>query len=216
MAAFSVTEGLRVFYRLCAGRAGKARWGDKTPHYLGHMSGIQRLLPEAHFIHLIRDGRDTALSFRGLWFGPGDELETAARFWVDEVRSARRQSAGLQHYMELRYEDLVLDTETSLRRITDYLRLPFDPAMLDYHRSSPDRLREIVHPFGPNGAGALPIDRFRSIHANTTRPPDPSLTGRWRTQMSDDENRRFETIAGDLLAELGYETRVSPQISQGV
>jgi Sulfotransferase family len=210
MPEFTVTGGLRAFYRLFTARAGKGRWGDKTPHYLLSMTGIQRLLPEAHFIHIIRDGRDTALSFRGLWFGLED-LEAAARHWSDGVRAARRQAPDLRHYLEVRYEALVLDTEASLRRICAWLGLTFDPAMLDYHRTSPERLNDIVHPFGLNGGDRLDIETFRSIHANTTRPPDPDLIGRWRSALTDEEQQRFEAIAGDLLAELGYETRYRPR-----
>ncbi|MEI9963372.1 MAG: sulfotransferase [Caulobacteraceae bacterium] len=119
---FSATEGVRTVYRLCAARAGKARWGDKTPSYLAIMPAIQRLLPEARFVHIVRDGRDTALSFKGLWFGPGDDVKAAARFWNERVRKARAQSAELGHYMEVRYEDLVLDPRAVLTRIGDQPR----------------------------------------------------------------------------------------------
>ena len=76
---FSVPDAIRTFYRLYAQRFGKDRWGDKTPPYRSCMTGIQQLLPEAYFIHIIRDGRDVALSYRGLWFGPGDGIEAQAR-----------------------------------------------------------------------------------------------------------------------------------------
>src|SRR5687767_7251824 len=53
---------LRAFYGLYAEKQGKPRWGDKTPIYVEHMRGIAKALPEARFVHLIRDGRDVALS----------------------------------------------------------------------------------------------------------------------------------------------------------
>lgn len=204
---FSATEGVRTVYRLCAARAGKARWGDKTPSYLAIMPAIQRLLPEARFVHIVRDGRDTALSFKGLWFGPGDDVKAAARFWNERVRKARAQSAELGHYMEVRYEDLVLDPRAVLTRIVTSLGLDFDPAMLDYERTASERLAEIVRPFGPNGAESLDLDRFKAIYANAQRPPDPQRIGRWRTEMPEADQRAFEAIAGELLADLGYETR---------
>jgi len=46
------------FYQLYASRFAKPRWGDKTPSYCHHMQNIEEVLPEAHFIHIIRDGRD--------------------------------------------------------------------------------------------------------------------------------------------------------------
>ena len=60
---FTVTEGLRCFYRCYAHRFGKRRWGNKTPMYSCHLHTVERILPEAHFIHIIRDGRDAALHF---------------------------------------------------------------------------------------------------------------------------------------------------------
>ena len=65
---FSVAEGYRAFYRLYAARFNKRRWGDKTPVYSLHLNAIEAVLPEAHFVHLIRDGRDVALSWRQTWF----------------------------------------------------------------------------------------------------------------------------------------------------
>src|SRR5262245_11393925 len=60
---------LRSFYALQAERQGKPRWGDKTPVYVESMDLIGEALPEARFIHLIRDGRDVALSRARRGFG---------------------------------------------------------------------------------------------------------------------------------------------------
>jgi hypothetical protein len=46
-----------------AERAGKPRWGDKTPMYMRHLGLLERLFPDAQYVHLVRDGRDAALSF---------------------------------------------------------------------------------------------------------------------------------------------------------
>ena len=76
--SFDLGEALRAFYGVYAGRFGKWRWGDKTTNYVRQMSLIHDLLPETRFVHIIRDGRDVALSTRDLWFGP-DSVEEAAR-----------------------------------------------------------------------------------------------------------------------------------------
>ena len=55
---FAIGDGYRSFYQLYASRFAKPRWGDKTPSYCHHMQNIEEVLPEAHFIHIIRDGRD--------------------------------------------------------------------------------------------------------------------------------------------------------------
>jgi len=61
---FNISDGFRAFYRLYAARFGKPRWGDKTPLYCLDLNAVRRVLPEARFIHIIRDGRDATLSLR--------------------------------------------------------------------------------------------------------------------------------------------------------
>jgi hypothetical protein len=204
---FSVANAVRTFYRLYAGLFGKSRWGDKTPPYRGFMIGIQRLLPEAHFIHIIRDGRDVALSYRGLWFGPGDDVEAQAHFWVDELSAARRQSAELRHYLEIKYEDLIAAPESGLRRICDYLELSYHPRMLDYHKFASARLAEHKRSFGPPGKTPKDLTQFMTIYERTKKPPDPTRVGTWRSEMPETQQRQYEAIAGELLHELGYETK---------
>jgi hypothetical protein len=202
---FSVSEAIRVLYRLYARLFGKRRWGDKTPPYRNHMVGIQQLLPEVHFVHIIRDGRDVALSYRGLWFGPGDDIGAQARFWVAQVLSARAQAAGLRHYLEIKFETLVCNPEPSLKTICSYLELPYYPRLLCYHKFASVRLAEFKRPFGPPGKTPCEIESFIGIHHNTKRPLDPGRIGRWRTEMSPEDRRRYESISGPLLRELGYD-----------
>jgi hypothetical protein len=204
---FSAGAALRCFFRSYAALFGKSRWGDKTPRYRSCMSTIQSVLPEAHFIHIVRDGRDTALSYRGLWFGPGDDIATQARFWVAEIEAARRQAPELLHYREVRYEDLVAQPEATLRSLCLELQLPFEPVMLEYHYHAADRLAEFKHVFGPEGVALPDLRGFVAIHSLTNRPPDVGRVGRWQIEMPDEDQRLYESIAGPLLRELGYETR---------
>jgi hypothetical protein len=82
--------------------------------------------------------------------------------------------------------------------------------MLDYHRSAADRLAEIKRPFGPSNTTPTDIATFLSIYENTKRPPDPGRLGRWRTEMRDGELHQYESVALELLHELGYETTFGP------
>jgi hypothetical protein len=205
MPAFDLAAALRVFYRLYAERFGKPRWGDKTPVYVGSMGAIQGFLPEARFIHLIRDGRDVAESNRGLWFGP-KSVEEAAERWVETIVSARRQASSLAHYLEIRYEDLVLHPEPTLKAICGFLDLSWDPAMLEYHEGAEGRLSELRHNVAaPNGGRTVTGEERVGIHRLTATPPDASRIGRWRTEMPVEDRRVFESIAGSTLHELGYD-----------
>ncbi|MBV9992983.1 MAG: sulfotransferase [Alphaproteobacteria bacterium] len=204
--AASLSEAIRAFYRLYTEHRGKARWGDKTPYYRVYMKDIARLLPEAHFIHVIRDGRDSALSYQGLWFGPGDDFEKQARFWSEAVRNAQAMGRELARYTEIRYEALVAEPERTLRGLCAQLALDFDPAMLAYHLTAAERLDELKRPFGPKDRTPQDIGTFMAIHDRAKEPPDAGRIGRWRTEMLPADLSRYEAIAGPLLRELGYET----------
>ena len=202
---FDLGEALRAFYELYAERFGKPRWGDKTPNYVHRMELVQSLLPEARFIHLIRDGRDVALSTRDLWFGP-DSVEEAAQRWRTLIEEARRQSRKLPHYLEIRYEDLVSNTQSTLREIGDFVELPWDPSMLAYHETADERMSEIYRDITtPRGKKVVRGEMRRSLHTLTGSPPQGDRIGRWKGEMSAADRKRFEEVAGEMLRELGYE-----------
>jgi Sulfotransferase family len=215
----SLSDVLRVFYGSYAEAAGKPRWGDKTPFYLVAMPLISRLLDEAHFVHIIRDGRDVALSVIPLWYGPASVPE-AAEWWVKRVRRAREDGAHLP-YAEVHYEKLVVEPEAELRRLCPLLELDYDAAMLSFDK----RVRERTVRVGPHlvnlsVAAAVadepgkpeaspettvrPRDMQARLSVRLSGPPDTASVGRWRTEMTSADVRSFNAIAGDLLEELGY------------
>jgi hypothetical protein len=203
---FTSTEAMRAFYGLYAERQGKPRWGDKSPSYVRRMRRVAAVLPEATFIHLIRDGRDVALSQLEVHHG-ADEVTEAAGEWVAGIEKARRGARHLSEdaYLEERYEDLVEDPEPVLGRVCRHVDLDFDPAMLDYHRSAEDRLSETVREFSRGDGPAITAEQRAAQHANVSKPPQRERAGRWRKDMSPEQVSAFESVAGELLADLGYE-----------
>lgn len=201
---FTPAEGYRAFYRLYAARFGKARWGDKTPLYCLRLPIIRSLLPEARFIHLIRDGRDVARSLRRLWFSPGESIEARATYWRDCVLAARQAGADHTDYLEIHYEALVLNPEATLRQVCSFIELDFERIMLDYHHRTPDRLREHKERTLADGTLLTQEQRF-SQQRRTTKPLDPGRVFAWKSRMSQDERERFGCVAGELLSDLGYE-----------
>jgi len=205
LAPFAVPAALRIFYRLYAERFGKARWGDKTPSYGLHAAAIETLLPEARFIHIIRDGRDVALSVRPLWFAPGPTLEDAARDWADRIQRTRAECARATHAIEIRYEDLVTSPEAALRRVCTFLDLGFEPAMMSWHERAWERLGEHEGRRDADGGVRLTKEQRIAQQRRVTSPPDRSRVLRWKTEMSRDEQGRFLAVAGRTLEALGYE-----------
>ncbi len=191
-------DAVGALYMSYADQHNKRRWGDKTPQYVRSIPLLSDVFEASRFVHVIRDGRDVALSYLSLRWGPPN-IWRAARIWQEDVSVGRRHGAALapSRYLEVRYEALVAAPEATLREVCAFLGLDFDRGMLDYHREADERL------------GARP-DRA-SHHASAAQPPTPGLRD-WRTQMPKDQVLAFESVAGDVLDELGYE-RGFPRIS---
>ncbi|HEX8010072.1 MAG TPA: sulfotransferase [Casimicrobiaceae bacterium] len=200
---FTVSAGLRAFYTMYAQAEGKPRYGEKTPGYVFLMPPIAALLPEAHFIHVIRDPGDTALSLRRTWFSPGADFRVLGEQWRKHVEAGRRASALVRRYLEVRFEELVVHPERELRRICEYLSLTWTPRMLDYRERGAARLKRLqgrLHARGP----LIAREQRTQIHANLTRAPDAERIDVWRREMTTDERRVLEDAAGPLVRELGY------------
>ena len=195
----TLASAIECVFVAYADAQGKARWGDKTPGYSIELPLISGLFPEAVFVHLIRDGRNVALSLMDVPRPPRSFAE-AAQIWRFRVTAGRADGAALaDRYLELRYESLVEDPESSLKQICALASLEYTPAMLDYHREDP--------------AASVP-ERNWGHHRNLARPPTGGLRD-WRERMSEADQQLFEAVAGEELSELGYERRF-PQVPAGV
>ena len=200
----TAADAIRTFYLTYAEREGKSRYGDKTPGYVKEMRRIQRVLPEARFVHIIRDGRDVSLSHLRMNWGP-ESYPESARLWRNRIRKARKMAPSVNHYMEVHFEDLVADTEGALRRVCDFIELDFDPVMLGYYERAGDRLaekaRELPRKNRPNQTAEARLDSHRLAN----EPPRMDRIGMWRERMTPEEVASYEAVAGDMLVELGYE-----------
>lgn len=186
----SYPQAIRCLYHFYARREGQELYGDKTPRYVTKLPLLSALFPEARFIHIIRDGRDVALSHLDIeGWGPRS-LDEAAVQWRRHVIRGMVDGAALGSniYREIRYEELIEEPEKILLGLCEFLGLSYDPAMLRYF----ERATKV--------AGATP--HFRNIY----HPPTKGLRD-WRHQMGREDLARYESLAGDLLDELGYETR---------
>jgi hypothetical protein len=202
---FSISEGLRIFYRLYAAKQGKSRFGDKTPGHIFWISDIVALLPETRIIHLVRDGRDVAASMRGLWFGPGDNMPKLAESWLTSLAAGFESAkAHPDRYLEVRYEDLVASPEPTLRRVLAAIDLPFDSAVLRHYERAADRLLELGQLRDADGGLFATREAHQAIHRRTVEPPNTDQVGRFRQDLSHDERTAFEAEAGPMLAKLEY------------
>ena len=184
-------EVMEAAYTAHARAHGKHRWGDKTPRYVRHIPLLARLWPDARFIHLIRDGRNVALSYADVPFGPKN-VAAAAQLWSGRVQAGLRDGRPLggKRYLEINYEDLVEDPKGEIADLCEFLDLDFDAGMLNY----------------TEGLGGVVLSKATAYNPNVRQPPNPRLRS-WEQSMPDDHVEIFEAVAGDVLSELGYGRR---------
>ncbi|CAN5292999.1 sulfotransferase [soil metagenome] len=171
----------------CSGQ-GKRRWGEKTPAHLFCADRILEDFPHAQFVHILRDGRDVAVSWKKVAFGP-KHVYAAARRWVEvlEATAALQERLGPAQFFELRYEDLLRDPEQTVGAVCDFLGEEYTPDMLAFYRSR----------------HGYPTDARND--ANLARPIMAGNAEKWRQTLSSRELEIFEAVAGEELKLHGYE-----------
>lgn len=210
---FSITAGLRVLYGMYADAAGKRLFGEKTPANTNWMPLIESFLPEARFIHIVRDPRDVVLSLGRTSAGAG--ARQSAQAWVDMVGRARTFAQRVRHYHELRYEVLLREPERIVREVCSFLGLDYTDDMLDYRASGARHIGHLGDRLLPNGVATVPRALRARLHENLTRPLQADRAGAWRKEMGAADRQTVESIAGPLMRELGYEPAVGSSPSRG-
>jgi glycosyltransferase involved in cell wall biosynthesis/LPS sulfotransferase NodH len=182
---------LRIVMESMARKQGVERWAETTPDHLLALPRIKETIPNALVIHIIRDGRDVALSMeKQHWIRPfpwdhGKELQAAAIYWewiVNEGRTHGRALGG--DYKEVRYEDLVANPQATLREVGDFIGQE-----LDYDQIQRVGIGSVSRPntsFGERkGAGFHPV-------------------ARWKKSLSEEQLAELEGLIGGTLDDLGY------------
>ena len=169
---------------------GKARWGDKTPYYTPDMDILHAIFPKAKFVQILRDGRDVALSQRKIEWCSTNSFRLAQDWtWKTTLCHKLGRVLGPEHYLEIRYEELVRDPRAVLTQVCDFLRESFDEQMLHYHETAKN---------------VVPGESLK-WHQNSVRAPDASKIFAWKDSLPESDRIIFEEIAGDTLEYFGYE-----------
>lgn len=170
--------------------AGAERIFLKENHAWRHLAYYALAFPEVRVVWLVRDPRDMALSWKHARELRG-EVPRAARVWEQDQRMTAAIAATLSdlgRLVAVRYEDLVDDPASELARVCRTLDVPFDDAMLDFHRR-PDAQRHAA---------------ASKSWENVARPVMAGNHGKYRDGLSEDEIRHVEWVCGDEMDRLGY------------
>ena len=149
-------------------RSGKPTIVAKTPSNVLIWRRIAACWPDARFVFLLRHPAAAVVSLHAAWhpsWHPGESGSLAEAIgkglrYMTGVEDARRSLPGFT----IRYEDLTSDPEGTVRPLCDYLRVPFEPLMLEYGQFA-------GHRFAPGLGDAS--DKIRSGRIQPAVPPPP-------------------------------------------
>lgn len=166
-------------YELEAERGSGVIWADKSPAYIRQIPLIQRHFPTGRILHIVRDVRDHCVSMRNAW---GKDIRRSAWRWGKDVLAAHRQCLAMpDRCLEVRFEELLQDPDTQMRRICLFLDLSFFAGLTELSQSVEQR---------GYAAGRTEImrDNFR----------------KFETRLTPHEILSIESLAWDCMKAMGY------------
>lgn len=186
-------EFLRTLMGEICAVQGMPRWAENSPEGVLYLPLIKKLIPDALFVHIIRDGRDVAVSLgrtRYVRAFPWEErhgLIGCGLYWEWMVEHARQFGRSVApDYMEIRFEELLAQPQETLDRIAPFIGQPLDYGVI----------QRVAY-----GSLTKPNSSFHHEVGKTEFNP----VGRWKKVFSTDQLLRFERLVGKTLVELGYQ-----------
>ena len=183
---------LRTVMDELARRAGVQRWAVYDCDNIMYMPTVKREVPDAIFVHVVRDGRDAALSMKKqhgvpprLW-ARERALFAWALLWQWTVRKGRHDGQKFPaDYIEVRYEDLVVQPEKTLSTLGEFVDHD-----LDYGRIKKAGIGRVVSP--------------NTVWKEESGAEAFSPVNRWKSKLSQSEISDLEALIGDCLEEFAY------------
>ena len=173
-----------------ARRHGKQRWGEKTPHHVWHMEEMARLFPDAVFVGIVRHPGGSASSLVGRF---GFATTQALSHWLRLNRQLVHQGCRLgDRFVLLRYEDLVMHSEETMRELLDWLDEPWSPSVLQHHDVQ-------------QAKGAPKLVEGRTLSSD---PVDASRVAKWMTRFDTADRALIGTETRDWAAFFGYDVDI--------
>lgn len=183
---YSTKDALANIYAGYAQINGKPVAIDKTPSLTQHIAYLSEVFPDSRFVHMIRDGRDVAISqYEAGWT---KSVYEAAVDWTvrTEIAYKTGQSLGTKRYVELRYEDLISKPSVELRKLCHWLGLQYESQMIEQRKKTAQNI--------------LPSVYRADLHTSLVK-----TIGVQRPKGTTKHRQMAELVAHDQLKKLGYE-----------
>jgi len=167
--------------------------GDKNPRYSFFIPVLLKIFPEARFIHLVRDPRDNLLAVKRVHKAIGEIGMTPVvlsrwKYYNRVIENHKAQLSG--RFLTMRFEDLIADPEKEIRRTCEFLKLPFDPTMLNY-----------IQQFDPEMHG----NSYALLHKSLRQPFNKAKAGEWKVKLSPRQEAICNSLAGKQARVYSYQ-----------
>lgn len=175
----------------------KPRWGEKTPHNLFFVDAMHNDFPNAQFIYITRDGRDSCVDYMESSFGPTN-IYCAASSWKrcwNHVKPMRALLKDKGLWLDVCYEKLVSKPEESMHQVCEFLGEKFEDGMFGFYKTDMCKARGSSRDHAPLG-----------------KPITDKYVGIYKDLLSQRDQRIFAAVAGKELEEAGYSNDVKPEI----
>ncbi len=192
---------IRIVMNEIAQAQNVGRWAVYDPDNVLYMRRIKAEIPEALFVHIVRDGRDIALSLKTMgefrpfpWNRKPASLEATALYWKWMVETGRENGKQIpEDYLEVRFEELVGEPRQTLKTLSAFL-----DQNLDYERIQ-----------------AAKLGRLRESNSSFAREDQRNPVNRWKEKLSSAQIAEIEALVGDCLSQYGYNLVTNPEERAG-
>lgn len=176
-------------------------WGDKNKLWKEKLPHILKYYPNAKFIHIHRDGRDVACSYKNLnsrnirsKYAPKlpSDIESIALKWQENIQflEAFQESVLKENFLKISYEKLLENTEEVGNSICDFLGI--------------EAPKDGLNHLGAEKGNDEPQE-FLQWKEKTNEPIDLKNIGKYKKELSKVEIDTFNSICSDELKKLGYD-----------
>jgi len=169
--------------------------GDKNHGYTIYTDRLLKLFPDAKFVYILRDYRDTFQSVKNVDF----ELPVVSvvvykwKYFYKKALQAGKKHPGSFYF--IRYEDLVTNPEDHLRKICEFLGVPFVPEVFDFYKMK------------GKAEEKYPADILQKHHKSLFNPVNTSRVGLWEKSMSERQVKIADHVAGVFADKAGYKRK---------
>ncbi|MEA2506374.1 MAG: hypothetical protein QOH48_992 [Actinomycetota bacterium] len=187
----SLNRFLRILGEMWAQELGKTRWGEKTPTHVHYLPTFHKMWPKMTALNTVRDPRAVAASWIKTGFSKVPDPVAVAVEWRRSVRAAET-AARKAAVLTVRYEDLVEQPESVLRKVCAHSSLKYEDELLEFHEAT--------------DKSAPHLQWMQNLNQSLST----GNVDKWKEQLSTEEVFYIEFVAGSALEEYGYEAVSDP------